>query len=237
MTDSMDMAAALTKAAKDIHAPRSLEDTLSAIVRAAQETVPGFDHVGISISHRDGRIETLAGTDQFVWELDELQYRLRQGPCVDTIRKEPVVTLQHAEQDPRWPDYLPEAVRRGLRAQLGLRLYAEEETLGGLNLYSTQSPTYDAAAVDLAELFATHAAIALGRSRGEQQLNEALGTRKIIGQAIGIISERFRIDGDRAFDYLVRASTTSNIKLRVLAEEIVTTTNEKYAKGGDGDGR
>lgn len=232
MTESIQIAAALTKAAKEIHAPRSLEETLDAVVRAAQSTVPGFDHVGISVSHRDGRIETLAGTDPLVWELDELQYELRQGPCVESIRDEPVVTVEHAENDPRWPAYLPQAVRRGLRAQLGLRLYAEEETLGGLNLYSTDSPTIADDALQLAELFATHAAIALGRSRTEQQLTEALGTRKVIGQAIGIVSERFQIDETRAFDYLVRASTTGNVKLRTLAEEVVTTTNDKYRRTG-----
>ncbi len=79
-----------------------------------------------------------------------------------------------------------------------------------------------------ARLLATHAAIVLGHVQHAQQLNQALESRKIIGQAIGIVMERYHIDHDRAFQFLVRASSTSNIKLRALAEEVVTSSTEKY---------
>lgn len=228
MHESIAIATALTEAAKAINSPRSLEQTLDAIVAAARDNVPGFDHVGISVSHRDGKIETLAGTDKFVWELDQLQYEVGQGPCVESIRSEPVVVVEHARHEQRWPEFIPRAVTLGLRAQLALRLYTEEETLGGLNLYSTSSDTVEDDAIQAAELFATHAAIALGRARYEHQLNEALGSRKVIGQAIGIVMERYEINEDRAFHFLVRASSTSNVKLRDIAQEIVDTTNQEY---------
>jgi len=80
------IATALTEAAKMMHAPSTLEETLEAITRATLQTVPGFDHVGISITHRDGSIETRSGSDQLVWELDEVQYSLKEGPCYDAIR-------------------------------------------------------------------------------------------------------------------------------------------------------
>ena len=226
---SNDVAAALTEAARAIHRTRSVEDTLDAIVRAAQDAVPGMDHVGISVTHRDGKIETLAGSDQLVWDLDALQYDLNEGPCVSSITEDPVMVVEHAGQDQRWPNYMPQAVKSGLRSQLGLRLYTDEETLGGLNLYSTESETISADAVEIAELFATHAAIALDRARHEHQLNEALVTRKVIGQAIGLIMQRYQIDEDRAFHFLVRASTTSNIKLRAVAEEVVDTANREFS--------
>jgi GAF domain-containing protein len=227
--NTLGTAAALTEAARALDGPRSLEESLDAIVEAARSTVPGFDHVGVSLTHGDGRIETMAGTDQLVWELDDLQYRLRQGPCVSAIESEPVVLVEHARHEQRWPQYIPEAVGMGLRAQLGIRLYTDSAgTLGGLNLYSTENEVVDSSAVEIAELFATHAAIALGRAQQEHGLNEALMTRKLIGQAIGIIMERYGIDDDRAFHFLIRASNTSNTKLRALAEEVVATTNEKH---------
>lgn len=228
--DNLAVAAALTEAAKAIDAPRSLEETLEAIVAAARGSVPGFEHVGISVVHRDGRIETLAGTGPLVWELDNLQYELGQGPCVASVQDDPVVVVEQVRHEQRWPDYIPRAVRAGLKAQLGLRLYTDEATLGGLNLYSTESEGIDFDALEVAELFATHAAIALGRRRHEHQLNEALTTRKVIGQAIGIVMERYQIDEDRAFDFLVRASSTGNIKLRAVAQEVVETTTAKYAR-------
>lgn len=228
-TEPKNFAAALTEAAKMVHAPLTVEETLDAIVEATLHTVPGFDHVGISLTHRDGRIETMAGTDQLVWELDDVQYSLKEGPCYDAIRGGGPVMVEHARHDQRWPTYMPQAVKHGLRAQLAVGLYREEDSVGGLNLYSTESDTIDEHALQIAELFASHAAIALGRSRQESQLNEALVSRKVVGQAVGIIMERYRIDEHRAFQFLIRASQSTNIKLREVAREVVTTTNEQFA--------
>lgn len=227
--ESARIAAAVTEASKMMHASSSLDDTLDAIVQAAVHTVPGFDHVGISITHSDGEIETRAGTDRLVWELDEIQYELREGPCYDSIRGNTVTVVENARHDQRWPNYMPRAAQRGLRAQLALGLFSDEATLGGLNLYSTQSDTVDGDAVQIAELFASHAAIALGRSRHEGQLTEAIASRKAIGQAIGILMERYQIDEDRAFQFLIRSSQTGNIKLRAVAEELVNSTNARFS--------
>jgi transcriptional regulator with GAF, ATPase, and Fis domain len=227
-----DIAVALTEAAKAIHSPRTLDETLDAIVNAAKDAVPGMNHVGISITHRDGKIETLAGTDQLVWDLDSVQYGLNEGPCVSSVREDPVVVVEHARHDQRWPNYMPRAVEAGLRAQLALRLYTDRDTLGGLNLYSTESETISTDAVQMAELFATHAAIALDRTQYDHQLNEALASRKAIGQAIGLIMHRYQIDEDRAFHFLIRASQTSNLKLRAVAEEVVETANNEFKPKG-----
>src|SRR5690606_1122688 len=101
---------------------------------------------------------------------------------------------------------------------MGLRLFTEQATLGGLNLYSTQTDTIDPDVQHVAELFATHAALALGRARHVEDLNTALQTRKVIGQAIGIVMERYQLDEDRAFQFLVRVSSHSNVKLRDVAQ-------------------
>jgi GAF domain-containing protein len=224
------MAAALTEAAKALHTVRTLEETLDAIVRAAQHTVPGFDHVGISITHKDGSIETKAGTGQLVWELDAVQYGLGQGPCFDAIHAHPVMFMEDSHQEQRWPDYIPRAAEKGVRSQMGLRLYTDERTLGGLNFYSTEGPGVDPEALQIGELFATHAALALGRSRYEHELAEAVVSRQLIGTAIGIIMQQFQITEDRAFQFLARASMTSNVKLRTLAEEVCMTANERFAR-------
>nr|WP_281366587.1 ANTAR domain-containing protein [Nocardioides thalensis] len=81
----------------------------------------------------------------------------------------------------------------------------------------------------MAELFAAHATIALNRTRYEHQLNEALASRKAIGQAIGLIMQRYQIDEDRAFHFLVRASSSSNLKLRVIADELISSANHMFS--------
>lgn len=226
-----DTAAALADAARAINSPGTLDETLDAIVHAARASVPGFDHVGISIVHRDGRIETRAATGQLVRELDALQYELAEGPCVSSLRDEPVVVVEHLSHEQRWPRYVPRAVQAGLRAQIGLQLFSERETLGGLNLYSTDADGVEPEALRSAELFAVHAALALGRARRESQLNEALASRKVIGQAIGVVMERYQIDEDRAFQFLLRASSSGNIKLRQIAQDIVDLTHRQIAGG------
>ena len=112
---------------------------------------------------------------------------------------------------------------RGCAPRCGLRLYTETETLGGLNMYSTSSDTIDPAAMHMAELFAAHASLTLGHARREEQLSTALVTRKVIGQAIGILMERHALDEDGAFAYLTRVSSHTNVKLRSVAQEIVAS--------------
>jgi GAF domain-containing protein len=230
-SSSTAVAAALTDAARTINAPRSLDETLDSIIEAARSALPSFGHVGISELLPDGRIETRAGTDPWVWELDAIQYSLDEGPCVDAIRHDPVVTVPHAVHEQRWPHYIRSAVPRGLRSQLAVPLVAWDTRLGGLNMYSTDAEGIDDTAVDMAQMFGVHAGIALGRARREDQLSEAMFTRQTIGQAIGIIMVRYDIDSEHAFQFLVRASTTSNIKLRDIAREVVEEHNTRSGRG------
>jgi GAF domain-containing protein len=222
-----DIGDALIKAAREINEPRTLQDTLNTIVEVAARSLPGIDHVGITIASRDGSMETKAGTDQLVWTFDELQYQLGEGPCIHTILAEPVTKVEYACREQRWPRFIPAAVERGLQAQLGMRLYTETETIGGLNMYSTSAQTIDPDVVHMAELFAAQASMALGRARREEQLTAALQTRTVIGQAIGILMERHGVNEDSAFAFLTRVSSHTNVKLRDIAKEVVALRNDQ----------
>jgi GAF domain-containing protein len=222
-----DLARSLADAAVAINSHDSLDETLHAIVHTARLSLEGIDHVGISVAHRDGKVETRAATDGFVWKLDQLQYDLGEGPCLYSIAHEQTTVVEHARHEQRWPRFIQEAVKRGLRSQLALQLYFDDRTLAGLNMYSTTRDTLDEDTVYTAELFATHAAIALGKGREIDNLHQALRTRKLIGQAIGIVMERFGVTEDRAFAYLRRASSTENVKLRVVAQQLVAESESR----------
>jgi GAF domain-containing protein len=220
--DTPDVTAALAKAARTINRPTSVTETLTAIARAARATVAGFDQVGISLVHSDGIIETRAWTGDLVPLLDALQYELEEGPCFSSLHEEPVIVVDHIKDSQRWPRFVPKAVRLGLKAQMGLRLYVDEEgTIGSLNLYSTRGEDIDPHAVHIAELFAAQAAAALGRAQYEDQLTDALLTRQVIGQAVGIVIERYSIDEHDAFRCLVRMSQETQTNVRILAERVV----------------
>ncbi len=228
MSARPDIGAALAAAARTMHHTSTLDDTLQVIVEVARESVPGFDEVGISTLRRHGKVQTRAATGDLVHTLDALQYELDEGPCVDTLHDAAIVVAPHIRHDQRWPRYVPPAVEAGLRSQLAVKLYlADAGTLGGLNLYSTSSDEVDPDASGIAELFAAHAAIAVGSAQERQNLNEALHSRKIIGQAVGILMERYGMNEDRAFAFLVRASSHGNIKRRDVAQGIVDKRNER----------
>ena len=228
-----DAASALAQAARTIHREDTLEETLAAIAETARISVPGIDHAGISIVTPKGGIETKAATDPIVWEFDRLQYDLGEGPCLSTMRGTPVVSVPRARHDQRWPRFMPQALRLGLRSQLAVRLFLDDEgTMGALNLYSTSQEEIDPDAEHVAELFASHAAIALHQAREVEHLNQALESRKVIGQALGIVMERYGLDENHAFSFLLRASSMSNIKVRDIAAQLVEDTHHRHAANG-----
>lgn len=230
-SSSMTVAVALAEASVAINDSRTVQDTLDAIVHATRTSLPEFAHVSISVKKPSGAFATEAGTDQLAWELDSVQYDLDDGPCVHAIEAEPVVIVGHLRHDQRWPRYIPVAAARGVRSQVAVRLFTHDKHVAGLNLYCTERDEVDASSAETARLFATHAAIILGHAQQEDQLNQALQSRKVIGQALGILMERYRIDADQAFQFLMRASSTSNIKLRDVADEVVTSSIEMYRAG------
>jgi GAF domain-containing protein len=222
------VAAAMADAARDIAGSPSLEETLDAIAQSARASVPGFDHAGISTIDRKGRITTRAATDDIVLALDDLQYSLDEGPCVDALRREPFVVVPYIQHEQRWPRYVAEAARTtGLKAQLAVQLFLDEGTLGGLNLYSTEQETIDDEALEIARFFAAHASVALGKAQTIEGLQAALEARKQIGQALGILMERHRVNEDRAFAFLARVSSHSNVKLRDVAAQLVDEANQR----------
>jgi GAF domain-containing protein len=220
------ISSAVAAAARTISHSTGLDETLRTIAEVARDSVPDIDEVGISTLERNGDIRTRAATGDLVWELDKLQYSLGEGPCVDAVSDADILVVPHIAADTRWPRYVPAAVEAGLKAQMAVKLYLDDEgTLGTLNLYSIESEEIHPDAEAIIEMFAAHAAIAMGNARDRDNLNEALHSRKVIGQAIGILSERYGMNEDRAFAFLIRASSNGNVKLRDVAQELVDERN------------
>ncbi len=221
------LTAALADAAHTIRVEQDVDCVLNDIVRAAVASLPGVDHAGVTIIQRSREYVTRASTDSLVMQLDELQDSLGEGPCVYAMEAERLVVVNHLRSEQRWPKYIPRAAQLGLRAQMGLQLVLDEHKIGGLNLYSTESDEIDLEVAHGAELFAAHAALAMGFARRNEDLNTALGTRKVIGQAIGLVMAEFTVTEDQAFAYLRRVSSMTNIKLRDVAANLVEKANER----------
>ncbi|MEJ7633268.1 GAF and ANTAR domain-containing protein [Aeromicrobium sp.] len=200
--------------------PGDFDSTLAAITAAAVEVLPDVDFASITVKHSDDTIATAAPTDPLVLDLDGAQYRLKEGPCYDAAVETVHVISPDLASDRRFPEYGPYVVSKGIRAQAGLRLFDAPSSQGALNLYSHRAGAFEDFET-LANLFAHQAAVALSYAREIADLDQALKSRTTIGQAIGILTERYGLNEERSFAFLTRLSQHRNVKLRLVAAEIV----------------
>ncbi|OIK27438.1 GAF and ANTAR domain-containing protein [Streptomyces malaysiense] len=209
--------------ARDLLAQDTVTDTLERITRSATELVPGCDAAGILILHAKG-VRTLAPTDQVVIDSDQLQERLQEGPCYDVARPESderVFRIADFREDhPGWPRYVAEGRELGLGSMMGFLLYTEDEDLGALNIYSRGPGAFGEASETAGWLLASHAAVAFSSARTNAQLEQAVATRHVIGEAMGILMGSHDLTEDQAFDVLRRYSQDKNVKLREVARQI-----------------
>jgi GAF domain-containing protein len=131
-----------------------------------------------------------------------------------------VADLRH---ESRWPQFTAQALEAGVRSVLSLRLFDTGDRAGALTLLSTRPHAFDTESRQVGSLLARHAALALAAAHEVEQLQRAVATRDVIGQAKGMLMERHGLDADRAFAVLVRYSRDSNTRLRDVAEAVVTT--------------
>jgi hypothetical protein len=220
-----EVADAMADVVASMQEPAKLDETLELITRSAAETVPGIVEASISITTRTGEIKTLAPTGPRIIRADHLQYELHQGPCLEAALEEPVVVVNDLARDPRWPEYGPKAAALGFGSQVAFQFRADPHVRGALNLYAGEPYGLDQDSIHLGSMFAGQIAVAMGWAKQDQTLTEALATRNLIGQAVGIVMERYQLDSDRAFDFLVRLSQSANTKLRTIAGTLVETVN------------
>ncbi len=226
------LADSLAHAAQSLNEVSSTQETLAMIVDVAVRSIPGADHVGISEAHQDGRLDTLAATSTRVREFDELQVELGEGPCLYAIEEHTLVRIDDIADERRWPRFADRAGRLGLGSQIGVRMRGDDRTLSGLNIYAEKPHALTEESAHSADLFATLAAVAMGKARTIDQLYEGMHHRQRIGVAVGILMQRYRLDEQRAFGFLVRASSHANVKLRDVAAEIVAHHTADVAAHG-----
>ncbi|GAA3547449.1 GAF and ANTAR domain-containing protein [Amycolatopsis ultiminotia] len=205
------------------------EQVLELIVAGAVQTVPGAEQAGVLLLARDGTVTSHAPSDEMVARIDRLQAQHQQGPCVTALWEQHTVTVDDlAGETTRWPVFAPEALASGVVSTLSFQLFTSEDTLGALNLYSGRRAGFDERSQMLGSLFASHAAQALGRAQETEQLHQALLTRDVIGQAKGILMERFGLGDDAAFAMLVRSSQDTNVKLVDVARWLTTEGKSRH---------
>jgi GAF domain-containing protein len=214
------VAETLSDVARTLQAEPDVGATLRAIVKAAIDYIPSAQHAGISLI-QDGEIRTVEPTGHIVEIIDQLQYDLREGPCVDAITEHRTFRVSDVGAQARWPAFGPAAAQHGIHSLLSYRLFVTDRTLGALNLYSSHVDAFDQRTEQDGQLFATHAAIALIGAQREAQLGTAVERRDVIATAKGILMERHDVDTASAFRMLVETSQSTNLKLHKVATWLV----------------
>ena len=213
----------LAEAARAMSGTRHPSDTLERIATMAVDLIDSCDVAGVCVL-RPGRNDTCAHTDASVQVMDDLQHDLAEGPAMDGPATADVVSVGDLTQDGPWPRWASAVVgRTGVRAYLGFRLFVDDDSIGMLNLYAYEPDAFDHEDQLDGLVAAAHASVALSATVRHDQMHTALTSRQLIGEATGILRERFALTSDQAFAVLKRLSSQQNIKLFAVAQHVVET--------------
>jgi GAF domain-containing protein len=167
-----------------------------------------------------------AGSERIVAALDSTEYETQQGPTLSAAREWIAVRGDDLGTDPRWPDFGSRAAGLGVRSALALPVFVHDRRIGVLSLYAADPEAFNDEDETIGLLLAAVAAVALAGAEEHHHLLAAISRRDTIGQAKGILMERYRITDVAAFAVLVKASQRTNRKLRDVALTVADTLQD-----------
>ncbi|MEO9238799.1 MAG: GAF and ANTAR domain-containing protein, partial [Jatrophihabitantaceae bacterium] len=194
------------------------------MVDLAVKHIDGCDWASVTIiTHGAGH--TLAYSDEVAAQADALQYALKEGPCLSAAENDTDYLMFDVEAESRWPNYAAALARETpVRCALSFQLVAQESA--ALNLFAESPGAFDDEAMNVGAIFAAHATnlVALHEAQGAaSNLEQALGSSRRIGAAIGVLMSHHKVTEDDAFAMLRASSQRLHRKLRDIAVEVVET--------------
>jgi len=217
--------AAFAETAAHLYASEDLDETLRRITDVVQHSMPACAMASVSIIH-GAEISTHAATGAGALEADRLQYAVGEGPCLAAALEHQLVYVPDTVVDDRWPAFTRQLAPMGLRGLLACGFRSGDEpgrVTGALNLYASVPDAFTEEDAAMALILAVHAGAIVHASLQQQNLRAAIESRDVIGQAKGIVMERFKLTADEAFARLRQSSQALNVKLRDLAERVART--------------
>lgn len=222
-----DLSLSLEDLARLLTGETSLKSTLTRVATLAVQAIPGAEGAGLTLLEQD-RPQTVIATDDFVREVDDVQYGLGEGPCISAVSARRTFTSGNLGGEPMWPRFGPRVGRLGVHSALSLPLLVNDQAIGSLNVYARPHGSFDAEAVRLGEAFASPAAVSVANARAlaqaerlVEQLTDALRSRAGIDQALGVVMSLTGCTPDEAFTQLREQSQARQVKLVDVARELV----------------
>jgi hypothetical protein len=203
-------------------ADTDFESALREINDNTVASVPGVQYAGVTIVDVEGKVTTLAPTHAYPTRLDDVQRECREGPCLSAAWNHHLIHIDDLAAETRWPNYRHIALERTpVRSIASFQLSGDNRHIAALNLYAEPARAFDEESIELGMVFAAHTTVAWNTMRRQEQFRNALASRDVIGQAKGILMERFDINAVAAFELLRKLSQESNVKLAEVAERLV----------------
>nr|WP_276568849.1 GAF and ANTAR domain-containing protein [Aeromicrobium phoceense] len=181
----------------------------------------GAEHGGALMLGPGNRIESAEGSDAVVAHADALQAHLGEGPDLTLLEGGKSLLVSDTHSETRWPRWAEAVAELGLRSLVSVKLATRDHVLGSVNLYSSRPDAFGDDDREVAEDLARRAAVTVSASITARDLPAALDSRILVGQAQGIVMERFDLSNDEAFAVLLRHSQSTDTKLRTVAEQVV----------------
>ena len=213
-----------------------MDDFLHEAVRLAADMIVPAAAGSLTIT-RDHHPVTVATSDPLAAKVDEIQYGADEGPCLEALRTGRIIQVDDLPAETRWDGYRTHAIAQGVISSLSLPLTVGPRTLGALNLYATIRTAFAGPPRRYAKAFAAQCAAALAvtlrqadQADLQAQLTEAMASRSIIDQSLGILMGQQRCSADEAFELLRGASQHRNRKLRDVAADIVAGVTGRPAR-------
>ena len=198
------------------------ETVLAELAEHAAIEVPGAQHAGITVTRNAKYIDTPAATHLWPVLLDKIQQRHREGPCLTAAWEEKIIHVADLETDDRFPRYRQDALAETpIRSIMAFQLFVEGQTMGALNVYAEEPNAFGPDTRTIGLIFAAHSSVVWNSARRDEQFKSALASRDTIGQAKGMIMERYGVDAVQAFGLLRKLSQDSNVPLIQIATELV----------------
>jgi GAF domain-containing protein len=237
-----DLAGSLAGLSGLLTGHRPLRETLVHIAEFGVQAIPGADGAGLTMLE-DDRAQTVVASAEFVHAVDDVQYGVGEGPCLLAVESGRTQTSGSLGGEARWPRFGPRVGRMGVHSVLSLPLLIPDRVVGAMNVYAHAKNAFGPDAVRIGELFARPAAVSVHNAqvlaesqRLAAQLAEALTSRAVIDQALGIVMSRTGASAEEAFDRLRVMSQSRHVKVaevsRVLVQEAVRRVRARKPAAG-----
>jgi hypothetical protein len=234
--EKADPATVFAALAEIIYQGSDANEMYAAICVAATLAIRGCDHASLLVRDND-RYVTVGASDRFAQQIDELERRAGDGPCIDAIEEETPQIDADLTTPTLWPRLASILVAETpVRGAMGFRLLVDKRKGAALNLFSDTPNLFDAESAGRAAVLASFASVAINAvAKGEDaaSLRRGLLSNREIGKAVGILMMLHELDEDQAFDLLRRHSQALNIKLAEVARAVIENRGRLPSNGED----